>query len=150
MEGCGAGQFLVEMEKEKAEAEKQTKEKADKSDRQLSDVMNEEEQKTRLFHPHHFTKTGKTYSETKADALRAALAFRRGLEMSKRAKDERAGLAAVESRCELKGKSSAMEHSEDPHWSCSEGRKREAAMLVADNANLKVKEMIKRQTEKMY
>ena len=51
------------------------------SDRQLSDVMNEEEQKTRLFHPHLFTKTGKMYYETcfKADALRAALAFGRCL-----------------------------------------------------------------------
>jgi len=49
----------------------------------------EKKQKVRHFHVRHFMKTGKTYSEAEADALRAAIEFRKGLERSGIAKAKR-------------------------------------------------------------
>ena len=45
--------------------------------------------KNHLFHVRHFMKTNKTFCEAEADALRAAIEFRKGLERSGIAKAKR-------------------------------------------------------------
>ena len=49
----------------------------------------EKERKKKYFHVHHFMKTGKKFCEAEADALRAAIEFRKGLERSGIAKAKR-------------------------------------------------------------
>ena len=51
----------------------------------------EKKRKKKYFHVHHFMKTSKAFCRAEADALRAAIEFRKGLERSGIAKAQRGG-----------------------------------------------------------